>query len=169
VSALRLEPFAEQHVDALDELCADEDVLRFTRVPVPPPPGFGHRWLERYEQGRRDGTAEAFALVDEDGTFLGAVMAPTIDAESRTMELGYVVSPRARGRGVAREGLRLLTDWAFARGAERLELLISVDNAASRRVAERCGYRFEGVLRSSYFKQGERQDTELWSKLPSDP
>ena len=64
-------------------------------------------------------------VLADDGGFLGAVMAPTIDAETRTMELGYVIAPHARGRGVASEGLRLLTEWAFEQGAERLELLRS--------------------------------------------
>jgi len=27
----------------------------------------------------------------------------------------------------------------------------------------------EGVMRSTYLKQGRRSDTELWSRLPSDP
>jgi RimJ/RimL family protein N-acetyltransferase len=169
VSAIRLEPFSDEHVPHLDALVEDEDVLRFTRIPAPAPPGFGARWVDRYTQGRRDGTSEAFAVLDDDGEFLGAVMAPTIDAESRTMELGYVIAPHARGRGVASESLRLLTEWAFEQGAERLELLIATDNPASRRVAERCGYRLEGVMRSVYFKQGRRGDTELWSRLPADP
>jgi RimJ/RimL family protein N-acetyltransferase len=51
----------------------------------------------------------------------------------------------------------------------RLELLISPENPASRRVAERCGYVQDGTLRSLHFKQGLREDTELWSRLPSDP
>jgi RimJ/RimL family protein N-acetyltransferase len=50
----------------------------------------------------------------------------------------------------------------------RLELLISVDNAASKKVAERCGYLQEGVLRSLYVKPGVREDTEIWSRLPTD-
>jgi len=44
-----------------------------------------------------------------------------------------------------------------------------VTNDASKRVAERNGYRLEGVLRSLYFKQDLRADTELWSRLVSDP
>src|SRR5438034_6397481 len=46
-----------------------------------------------------------------------------------------------RSRGVASEALRLMTEWAFAElGMQRLELLISVENEASKRVAARCGY-----------------------------
>jgi hypothetical protein len=31
------------------------------------------------------------------------------------------------------------------------------------------GYVREGVLRSVYFKQGQRRDFEIWSRLPKDP
>jgi len=90
--------------------------------------------------------------------------------EAATAELGYVVASAARGRGVATAALGLLTDWALEElGAERLELRISVDNVASKRVAERCGYVRDGVLRSLYVKEGLREDTEVWSRLPGDP
>ena len=58
---------------------------------------------------------------------------------------------------------------AFASGIVRIELLISVDNPASKRVAERCGYVREGVLRSLHVKQDVREDTEIWSRLVDDP
>jgi RimJ/RimL family protein N-acetyltransferase len=157
-----------EHLPAVRALLDDPDVLRFTRVPEPPPPDFPETWLELYERGRRDGTREGFAVVD-DGEFLGLALAPRIEREARTAELGYIVAPAARGRGVATTALRLLTGWAFAElGALRLELLIGVANDASKRVAERNGYRLEGVLRSFHLKQGLREDTELWSRLPGD-
>jgi RimJ/RimL family protein N-acetyltransferase len=147
----------------------DPELLRFTRVPEPVPPGFARIWLDRYEEGRMDGSREAFAIVDEDGGFLGLGLAPRIERDARTAELGYVVAPAARGRGVASEALRRLTEWAFGElGMLRLELMISVENAASKRVAERCGYVREGVLRSLHVKQGVHEDTELWSRLATD-
>jgi RimJ/RimL family protein N-acetyltransferase len=134
------------------------------------PPDFARTWLARYEEGRRDGTREAFAIVDDEGGFLGLALVPQIDRETRTAELGYVVAPAARGRGVASEALRQLSAWAVAElGIFRLELLISVDNAASKRVAEKCGYVREGVLRSFHVKQDVREDTEIWSRLATDP
>ena len=166
---ITLAPLAREHLPAVEELLRDPDVLRFTRVPEPPPPDFAETWLGLYERGRRDGTREGFAVVDGDGEFLGLALAPRIEREARTAELGYVVAPAARGRGVATTALRLLTEWALAElGALRLELLIGVTNDASKRVAERNGYRFEGVLRSLHFKQDLRVDTEIWSRLPGD-
>jgi RimJ/RimL family protein N-acetyltransferase len=166
---IALVPLAREHLPAVQALLGDPDVLRFTRVPEPPPPDFPETWLELYERGRRDGTREAFAAVGDESEFLGLALAPRIDRETQTAELGYVVAPAARGRGVATTALRLLTEWAFGElGALRLELLIGVENDASKHVAERNGYRFEGVLRSLHVKQGVREDTEIWSRLPTD-
>jgi RimJ/RimL family protein N-acetyltransferase len=166
---VRLVQLGERHLPPFERMLDDPDIMRFTRLPVPAPPDFPRTWLARYEQGRRDGTSEAFAIENEAGEFLGCVMAFAIDADEQTCELGYLVAPAARGRGVGTRALRLLTDWAFAeRGLLRLELMISVDNEASKIVAERAGYVREGVLRSIYVKQDVREDHELWSCLPSD-
>jgi RimJ/RimL family protein N-acetyltransferase len=167
---VRLELFDERHLNGMAAVLDDPDVLRFTRVPVPVPEGFARTWFAAYEQGRRDGTRELFAIVDAgDGAFLGLAMAAPIHRETRTAELGYVVAPAARGRGVATGALTALTAWAFdALEALRLELVISVDNEPSKRVAAHCGYVREGVLRSVFFKQDLREDVEIWARLPGD-
>jgi RimJ/RimL family protein N-acetyltransferase len=170
MDAVRLEPFAPHHLDAVTAMLPDPDVMRFTRIPDPPPPDFAQQWYARYEAGRRDGTREAFAAIDATGAFVGLALAPDIDRDEAEVELGYVVAPEARRRGVATAMLSLLTEWAFAEaGALRARLVIDVDNPGSRRVAQRCGYHFEGVMRSVAFKNGRRIDAELWSRLPSDP
>src|SRR4051794_36609798 len=92
--------FGEQHLDGMASLLADPDVLRFTRVPVPVPDGFARTWFGLYQEGRRTGERELFAIVDGP-EFLGLAMAAPIEREARTAELGYVVIPAARGRGVA--------------------------------------------------------------------
>ena len=75
-----------------------------------------------------------------------------------------------RARHGTREALELLTTWALHElGMLRLELLIGADNAGSQGVARRCGYTFEGTRRSAYMKPGRREDTQVWSLLPSDP
>lgn len=167
---IRLAPLAQRHLPALAEVIEDPAILANTRIPEPVPPGFVETWLERYEEGRRDGTRDAFAIESEDGSLLGLALAPRIERAARTVELGYLVAPAARGRGVATAALEQLTEWAFAElGAIRIELLISTHNEPSKRVAERCRYMLEGVLRSVHLKQEIRQDTEIWSRLRSDP
>lgn len=167
---VRLVPLGESHLAAVAAMFDDADVLRYTRVPVPVPPGWEREWFAFYEDGRRGGTREAFAAVDGAGEFLGLGLAFSIDREGRQLELGYVVSPQARGLGVATRILELLSEWAFEElDALRIELWISAGNAPSKRVAERAGYRYEGTLRSYHFKQQIRDDFEIWSRLASDP
>ena len=147
-------------------LLDDAEVLRYTRIPEPVPAGFAETWLARYEDGRRDGTCAGFAAIAGDGSFLGLALAPAIDEGAAEVELGYIVARDARGRGVGGELLRQLTAWA--RAAQRIVLIIDVENGASSRLAARGCYMLEGVLRSLHIKQGTRRDAELWSLLPSD-
>ena len=151
----------------MDSLARDEDVARFTRVPEPVPENFGARWVERYARGHEQRTQAGFAIVDADtGDFLGFVALVQYDLDTQEAEAGYIVSSRARGRGVATRALQLLTAWAFTElPLERIELLIDVENSASEVVARRCGYTREGVLRWTYLKPGVRSDTAVYSIL----
>ena len=135
---LSLQPLDDRHLPGMEEIVADPDALRFTRIPEPAPPGFAATWLGRYRGDERVG----FAIEDERGAFLGMALAPDIDRDGREVELGYIVHPAARGRGVATQGLVLLTRWAFDElGALRAYLFIDSENAASLKVAEAGGLR----------------------------
>jgi RimJ/RimL family protein N-acetyltransferase len=170
VERLTLEPLAARHLPELLALVDDPEVVRYTRVPDPMPDGWLKTWLARYEAGEHDGTCAGFAALDESGRFVGIALAPEIDRVAEQVELGYVVARWARGRGVAGAMLQQLTTWAFdVVGAQRIVLIVDVDNAASSRVAARAGYAREGVMRSLFIKEGVRRDAELWSRLPGDP
>jgi RimJ/RimL family protein N-acetyltransferase len=170
VHEVRLEPLDERWLDEVADLVADPEVRRFTRIAEPPPEGFARTWVASYEAGRRDGSREGFAALDNDGRFVGVGLAPEIDRPASELELGYIVVRAARGRGVGAAILGLLTRWAFEEvGAQRAYLIIDVENPASARLAERCGYRLEGVMRSIHVKGSQRVNAGLWSRLPSDP
>ena len=62
----------------------------------------------------------------------------------RTRRLGYRLRRDAWGRGYATEGSRALIEEAFQHWEiERIVARTLVGNAASRRVMEKCGLRFE--------------------------
>ena len=83
------------------------------------------------------------------------------------LEIGYsVTDPTLRGKGVATEAAGLLVGWLFkTKKIARVQLTLIPENAASRRVAEKSGFSFEGVLRRSVFAQGKCVDLEMWSLL----
>jgi RimJ/RimL family protein N-acetyltransferase len=168
-TSICLDPITSDDAGDLDWLAREEGVRRFTRVPSEPRPDFGDAWAARYVQGWQDGTRAGFAIRTLDGEFLGLAGFVELDRDAGEGELGYVVAAHARGRGVATQAVDLLTRWGFdGLGLERITLLIDVANPASEKVAERCGYTREGVLRSVHVKEGLRSDTGIWSRLRTD-
>jgi RimJ/RimL family protein N-acetyltransferase len=166
---IRLEPLTQAHVPQLLSLTEDPDVGRFTRVPVGADETFVRGWIRRYEDGWSDGRRAGFAIRGHDATFLGFAAVIDLALEHRQGEIGYMVAPAARGRGVAPRAVELLTRWGFDElGLIRLELRIDVQNPASECVAERAGYQRDGVLRDVHFKDGLRCDQGVWSRLSSD-
>jgi len=59
---------------------------------------------------------------------------------------GYVFAKDAWGKGYATEALRAVVDIARGVGLVRLYALCHVENPASWRVLEKCGFAREGVL-----------------------
>jgi RimJ/RimL family protein N-acetyltransferase len=168
--AVRLDPLDERYVTDFERLLDDPDVVRYTRVPSVPPPDFAAAWVGRYVEGWEDGSRAGFAIVSPGARFLGFGGVVDLDFDAAQGEIGYVVAPEARGRGVAGRALRLITGWALGElGLERVELHIDPENTPSIRVAERCAYIREGVLRSLHFKEGLRADTAIYSLLRGDP
>jgi RimJ/RimL family protein N-acetyltransferase len=86
-------------------------------------------------------------------------------------ELSYqLYDDRHAGRGYATEAVQLLVDYLFAAKKEhRIHLVIVPENAASRRIAEKCGFTLEGTARGAFFNDGRNQDVLLYSLLRTDP
>lgn len=123
------------------------------------------------ETARLRGHEVQFALVEprDEHKVLGCASLYSLNREQATAVVGYWLSPQARGRGVASAAVRLLAQWGFTTLAlARIELTCAPDNDASQRVAARCGYVREGVMRSQLAFKGGRRDTMLFSLLPGE-
>jgi RimJ/RimL family protein N-acetyltransferase len=147
----------------------DADVARFTPLPAPYTHADGRAWLEA-DLGRMQAGEELSLAIHAAGDGPVGSIGVRPDADDRDVaELGYVVARPARGGGIATRSVRLVAEWALREwGAARLQLTTSVDNAASQVVAERAGFRREGVLRSWAQTRGRRVDLVMYSRLPGD-
>jgi RimJ/RimL family protein N-acetyltransferase len=164
---IRLEPLARSLVAEMRWVTdGDPAIATFTFLPTHPAPDFLEQWLGRYEEGWTSGERAGFAVRDVADGAVGFAAFVRLSLEGAEGEIGYVIAPEARGRGLATRCVRLLTRWGFDRlGLRRIELRIDPRNAASSRVAERAGFTFEGILRSVAFKEGLRTDLAVWSRL----
>jgi RimJ/RimL family protein N-acetyltransferase len=101
-----------------------------------------------------------------DDVSLGAVIASRRHRDN--YEIAYLAREAGRGRGLLTRAVTLLCNVLLDAGVGRLELRTHVDNAASQRLAERCGFTQEGTERKSIWLHGRRADAIVWSRLPED-
>ena len=126
------------------------------------------RWIASALEWWPRGIARFAITLPPDDECVGQ-MGIQFDAPARRAEAFYWLAPRARGRGIATEALELVTSWAFGRNdVVRVQLVTRVDNVASQRVAERCGFRREGILRAWEPVKNTQPDVVMWSRLATD-
>ena len=77
---------------------------------------------------------------------IGCHSGPEDHPDGRTVEIGYFVDPRHRGRGVATAVVREFLDWLRAQGVARVRATIPPDNTASIAVVTRLGFEHVGEL-----------------------
>ncbi|MEU7473405.1 GNAT family N-acetyltransferase [Streptomyces sp. NPDC044984] len=149
---LTLRPWAPEDAAVLAELYEDEAMRRWASAPVHDEPSAA-RWVAEQRRGWESGERLAFAVQDagaSDARPAGHVVLKRSATTAVSAEVGYWTAAHARGGGVAPRALTAVADWAFAtfahEGLTRLELLHQVDNTASCRVAEKCGFALSGLL-----------------------
>jgi RimJ/RimL family protein N-acetyltransferase len=121
-------------------------------------------WLEAQVRAFEEGTAFEFAMVAEDGAYLGGCGLNQIDQANHRANLGYWVRSTATRRGVATTGVRALRDWAFRQTTLiRLEIVVAAGNLASLRVAEKVGAAREGTLHRRLILHGRPHDAVMFS------
>jgi [ribosomal protein S5]-alanine N-acetyltransferase len=105
-----------------------------------------------------------------DGSVIGDVVHFAALRYSTAREIGWTLSDLTlRGQGLTTEAAALLVDYLFENWpVHRLQCGMHVHNHASRRVAEKCGFKHEGIQRGMVFVAGEYRDCHALSLLRSD-
>ncbi|MGW8566658.1 GNAT family N-acetyltransferase [Isoptericola sp. NPDC055881] len=165
-------------VDRIAEICTDPVIARWTTVPSPytraDAEGFVDQFVADGWAEEKDFTWAVRAPGEDDGPVLAMVGmsregAPGVQPAG---ELGFWCAPEARGQGLMTAAARLVVDWAVdpeGLGLGVVRWRANVGNWASRRVAWKLGFRYEGMLRRFGAQRGVLQDTWVGSYVPGDP
>jgi RimJ/RimL family protein N-acetyltransferase len=137
---LQLAPLGPELAGQLWEIYADPDVARFVgggsltlETSREQAIWFNRGWDER-------GYGQSAVFWRATGQMIGRI-GLSFWPEWEEVELGYVLSRAAQGRGLAQEGARAWIDWATVNLSEdHLIAVIHPDNAASARLAQRLGF-----------------------------
>lgn len=137
-------------------LWAPHDSLEYTRS-----------YLRQMQKGYNQGIYHDFGVVyKENGKLIGTCGFARIDEANSTAEAGYVFNPEYWGMGIAPEALSAVIRLGFEYcGYNRIEARYMVGNDASRRVMEKCGMSFEGVIRDMLFVKEDYCDVGICSIL----
>jgi ribosomal-protein-serine acetyltransferase len=121
-------------------------------------------WLDMVESNWRQGEAYNFAIFSEDGsTFHGGCGLNNID-EHPVANLGYWIRTSSTGQGLATEATIALAAFGLAElGLQRIEIIMSTENIASRKVAIGAGAVEEGILRQRLLLHGRPHDAYVYS------
>jgi RimJ/RimL family protein N-acetyltransferase len=97
------------------------------------------------------------------GRFLGEVGLYYVHVDTGVAELGYSLRDTARGSGYATEGVKLLVAHAIVElRLHSFEAFVGVENAASRRVAERLGMHVVGLVPADPVRDGHLGSVMLY-------
>jgi RimJ/RimL family protein N-acetyltransferase len=173
VSTPRLHVGQLTHADAgaVTGIFADKQTQRW--LPFPQEIGSidGYAWCTETAAERRDsGAGDHYGVVRrEDDRLVGCLWTKRTDWVARATEVAYAVAADARGFGVAAEAVDALAiALILEHGFQRVEVRVASGNIASRRVVEKAGMTYEGLLRNAGHVHTGRVDLEIWSLVAAD-
>ncbi len=150
------------------EQCQDPLSQRWTTVPIPYAMDDAGRFVgEIMPKGWADDSEWGFA-VEHEGSYGGTISLRN-EGNARA-EIAYGSHPSIRGTGVMERALRLLIDWGFeVRGLQTVLWQANTGNWASRKLAWRLGFSFDGTLRQWLPHRGELLDGWVGTLLRDEP
>lgn len=106
-------------------------------------------------------------IVDKSDRLLGSTTFFKGIGDSEGYEVGLQIYKKEdRGKGYAAEALQLFCSYLFdLKPIQRLQVCTAKENAGARRLAEKCGFVFEGTMRRAFFARGKYHDLDFLSLL----
>lgn len=122
-----------------------------------------------YESSAPDSPCRFAVIADEVQQLAGTIGLVSISHRHRSAEIAYDFSPQYWGQGVATAMCSAVTRWAHsALSMTRVQATVLETNAASERVLQKCGYTYEGLLRSHRMIRGRPGNFKMYSRLAGD-
>ncbi len=174
---VRLRPYRGEDVPRAVEACSDPLTRHWLgRLPSPYTAADTAAHLEQMAEDAAEGRSLGWAVAAaDDDRLVGEIALFGLSEPGRSSEVGYWMHPAERGRGFMTEAVRLAARHALlpldvgGLGRPRLVLRAAGGNTASRRVAERAGFRRTGVdRRAELLGDGTVDDLVRFDLLPEE-
>jgi RimJ/RimL family protein N-acetyltransferase len=164
--ALMLRPWHLDDVNSVYEICQDPAIQEFTTVPVPYTREIADFWIRTSAQKYLERDKISLAGI-RNGEVVLSVSIHGIHEFDHVGEVGYWVSPSARGEGLAALSVQMISAFVFGIGFRRLSAITLPENMASQKTLIKAGFEMETVLRDGMTRRdGTQTDAVLFAKFP---
>lgn len=165
---LTLRPPASTDAFDILEGCQDPDIIRWTTVPSPYDISDARTFLNDRLTPTQWWRNPTWVITEADNRWIGTVSLRP-DGQGAA-EIGYMIAPDQRGRGVGTAAIRLVCAWALNQwGLQVITWQAVVGNSASRALAQRVGFRIhDEPLRLGLAHRGTRVDSWFGELLATD-
>lgn len=111
-----------------------------------------------------------WAIVDKnDKKCIGQIAYYLVDSKNHLAEIEYCLASEYQCRGYMTEAVKSILDFGFNKiGLHRVQISTKEINSASRRVIEKCGFQYEGMLRDFFFYDGKYVGRRYYSMLSNE-
>jgi RimJ/RimL family protein N-acetyltransferase len=154
---------------SLFALLSTDDVSRFISPPPATVEGF-ERYISWCQRQRAVGQYLCFAIIRRgEDTPIGLVHVRALGPGFGTADWGFALGSEFWGSGLFSEAAELVLDFAFdVLGTHRIEARAALCNGRGNGALRKIGAEREGILRQSFFRNGDYLDQVLWSILQED-
>lgn len=139
---------------------------KFLYLPAKPKTLDEEREFLRLNSQKRKAKTEFNFSILYSGKHVGAVGVRVSQFRPYIGEVGFFLDERYWGNGIATHALRKLEEFIIEKtNLSRIEMRMAIENKASERVAIKCGYEKEGILRQMLIVEDKYYDCYLYSKI----
>ena len=156
--------------DDMYEYACRQDVTKYLTWRPHPDRDYTREYLQYLGSRYAAGMFYDWAVIYEpDCKMVGTCGFTSFNCSSDSAEVGYVLNPEYWGKGIATEALSRVLEFGFENmGLHRIEARFIQENERSRRVMEKVGMTFEGVMREGMLIKGVYQNIGICSILQSE-
>ena len=148
---------------------SDDEVTRFLRWDAHKIIDDTKYMIEQWVNSYQDDSTYYWGIYLKDGEMIGSVGITITSEYDFKGELGYKIGSRWWNQGYSSEAARAVIDYMFCNtDIERIDSVSSVENPASRKVMEKAGMQYEGLLKHYYKTRDGFHDCTLYGIIRSE-
>jgi RimJ/RimL family protein N-acetyltransferase len=167
---ITLRPAELRDADAVFRTATDPESVKWTSIPVEYSREMALGFINEYAPGwwsRCQGGA--WVIADSGDNYVGQIDLRVSAKDKQVADVGFMILPDARGKGYMTAALRAVVRFGFDElGLERVEWQAHVGNDGSKRVAEKAGFKLEGIQRKGCLQRGIRHDCWIAATVKED-